>query len=417
MRRQSSHWWSFGLALGMAALLAGCASGGSGTGSTGGGTPTATGGSSATPTATLAPGQPTPTPVPAPPHAFSWYQYDSHNVPQIWAALNGGTPHQITHVAPDGSQCNDQIAWSPPVFSPDLHHIVASLGSFNCGDGNLSGPVSVIDASTGARSTLPSGYQVAGIGRRTMGWVNSTKIWFITYSAVFTWQLGTQGVPHQVASVSGANDAVLRGSTLFIQVNTGNPALNWSIITVDISSGAQFGGSISQGQTGQCACSPGDMHGPGWDVSRDGSHIVYSKVTPGSGSGGNNVGSTKIYYANADGSSATQIAHALTANQTILLQISPDGQWVAFTEATPSPTTLTANVNSGGGSGDPTFHAYHPDTYDYPVWKWDDSEFWAGIVPGDSGAGQGAPALYVFHRGGSSSSFIPHGYNPWYTIG
>ncbi len=355
--------------------------------------------------------------MPAPPHAFAWFQYDSHNIPQIWASINGGTPHQITHVAPDGSACDDQVAWSPPVFSPDLHHIVASLGSFNCGDGILQGPVSVINVSSGVVSTLPSGYQVAGAGHRTMGWVNSSTLWFVTYSGVFTYQLGAPGVPHQVASVTNANDAVLRGTTLFIQANTGNPATNWSIIKVNISSGSQFGGSISQGQTGQCQCSPGDFHGPGWDVSTDGSHIVYQQVTPGSGAGYNSVGSTKIIYAHADGSGATQIAHALTANQTILMQFSWDGQWVAFTEATPSPTTLTASVSSSGGSGDPTFHSYHPDTFDYPVWKWDNTQFWAGSVAGDSGPGQGSPALYNFHRGGSSSVGVAHGYNPWYTIG
>ncbi len=94
------------------------------------------------------------------------------------------------------------------------------------------------------------------------------------------------------------------------------------------------------------------------------------------------VSSSKVYYANADGSGATQIAHALVATSTALLLFSWDGQWVAFTGAMPSPTTLTASVNSSGGSGDPTFHAYTPDTSNYPVWKWDNTQFWATASTG-----------------------------------
>ena len=418
MRRQSSRWWSVGLSLGMAALLAGCSFGGSGTGSVGGGSPTATSppGAAPTATATLAPGQPTATPVPAPPHAFSWYEYDSHHVPQIWAALNGGTPHQITHVPPDGSECDDQLAWSPPVFSPDLHHIVASLGSFNCGDGQEIGLVSIINASSGAISTLPSGYQVTGVGHRSMGWVNSSTIWFVDYSGAYTYTLGTPGVPHQVGVATHIDDAVLRGTTLFFQTDNGATPDTWSIVKMDITSGSLFGGTINQGQTGTCQCSPGDFHGPGWDVSPNGSHVVYQVVTPGNATPAG-ISSSKIMYANDNGSGATQIAHALTASQTILMQFSWDGQWVAFTEAAPSPTTLTASVNTPGNNGDPTIHSYHPDSFDYPVWKWDNSQFWAGSVAGDTGPGQGSPALYNDHRGGSSSVFISHGYNPWYTIG
>ncbi len=58
----------------------------------------------------------------APPHAFAWFQIDGAHVPQIWASVNGGTRRQITHVLPASDDCVNQIAWRPPVFSPDLRH-------------------------------------------------------------------------------------------------------------------------------------------------------------------------------------------------------------------------------------------------------------------------------------------------------
>jgi hypothetical protein len=402
-----------GLSIGLAALLAGCASTATVTVTTTP-SPTATGsGGGATPTATAAN---TPTPPPsAPPHAFAWFEYDSHNIPQIWASINGGTPKQITHVAPDGSPCDDQIAWSPPVFSPDLKHIVASLGSFNCGDGSMQGPVSIITVSNGVVSTLPSGYVILNVGHRAAGWLDNTHAWFVTYSGVFRYTLGS-GVPTQLGSVSHINDAVLRGSTLFLQTDSGTTPDNWSIGRFDVNSHTLLSGVINQGQTGMCQCSPGDAHGPGWDASPDGSHAVYQKTTPSNGIP-DGISSSKIYVSNADGSGAVHIAQAMTSTSTSLIQYSWDGQWIAITEAPPSPSTLTASVNTSGGSGDPNFHGYHPDSFDYPVWKWDNSQFWAATVSGDSGGPSNSAALENFHRNGASSVGVAHGFNPWYTIG
>jgi hypothetical protein len=145
------------------------------------------------------------------------------------------------------------------------------------------------------------------------------------------------------------------------------------------------------------------MLSPGWDVSADGSHVVYQVVTQHLGG----IGGTTVFYANADGSGATRIATALYTSHLMCMQFSPDGQWVAFTSALPTPATLSASVHSAGGSGDPTFHGYPPDTTDYPVWKWDNSAFWA----------QASGGLYQFHLGGASSLNAAGGLNPWYTIG
>src|SRR5215467_12868281 len=90
--------------------------------------------------------------VTAPQHAFAWSQYDhaSTPTPQIWASINGGVPRQITHLPPITSGCDTQGEWGVPAFSPDLTHIVASIGGSNCGDGTVSGPIDIINVSSGA---------------------------------------------------------------------------------------------------------------------------------------------------------------------------------------------------------------------------------------------------------------------------
>lgn len=336
-------------------------------------------------------------------------------MPQIWAAINGAAPTQITHVAADGSECTDQIAWSPPVFSPDLKHIVASMGSYNCGDGGLQGPVSIITVSSGSISTLSSTYGV-GTTQRTMGWLNNSTIWFAQFTGFYTKPIGG-GSPTHLSGPTSIWDAVVRGSTLYWQSATSSSTgWTYAIHRYDLSSHTALPGSIAQGKVGGCECSPGDIHSPGWDVSRDGSHIVYQTVTPAAAPNGG-VASSKLYYAHSDGSSATQIALAMIAKSTALMQFSPNGQWVAITEAAPSPTTLTASVSSSGGSGDPTFHGYSPDTFDYPVWKWDSSQFWAATRPAGDALGASSGGLERFNRGGSGTMGVAHGFNPWYTIG
>src|SRR5690349_10991406 len=65
---------------------------------------TATGGSSGSARATA-----TPTP---PPHALAWFQQDSHQVGQIWASVNGGAAHQVTHMPASTAECRYDAYWS-----------------------------------------------------------------------------------------------------------------------------------------------------------------------------------------------------------------------------------------------------------------------------------------------------------------
>src|SRR6516225_8852432 len=123
MRSLSRSWW---LALSMAAtcmlLLTGCSFFSSSSGSTTGGGGSTTGGGEGSTTGGGG-GAPTATPTP-PPHALAWFQKDGSGVGQIWASVNGGSAHQVTHMAALSGDCVRDQHWSPPVFSPDMSHIV-----------------------------------------------------------------------------------------------------------------------------------------------------------------------------------------------------------------------------------------------------------------------------------------------------
>ena len=409
---------SIALLAAIAALVAGCATTSGGTsGATSGaatGTSTASG---PTATATSSAPAPTATPLPAPPHAFAWYHYDSHQAPQIWASVNGASPHQVTHIAPPPTDgCDNEIAWSPPVYSPDLKHIVAAMGGFNCGDGGLTGQASVISASTGAVTNVPGSYLSVPLETRAEGWLDNSTIWFISAGSVYTYHLGDASAS-ALPGISHASDAAVRGSILFWDEQSASSSQwTYTLHRYDLGVHSALAGTISLGAWAVCQCSPGNITTPGWDASPNGAHVAYQVITPSSSSQ-TGIGGSKVYYANADGSGATQIAKYMVTKNMVDMQISPDGQWVAFTGALPSPATLTASVSSPGGAGDSTFHGYSPDTFNYPVWKWDSTQFWAAKTEAGAGSPSTSTALYNFHRGGSSSVGVSGGYNPWYTIG
>jgi len=407
----------------LALALAGCSSSAGST--TGGGSTTTGQGATATATANLGDGSgagtATPT-TPPPAHAFAWYQIDGSHVPQLWASLNGGAPQQITHVAPDGAACDDQVAWGLPVFSPDLTHIVSSLGRYNCGDGGLTGQVAIVNVSTGVVTTVPSGGVNTTIllTERTAGWVDNATIWFVNSTGIYTYALGASA-PTVVNPLAKVYDAVLRGTTLFwtdagfTGPGGGSPGLH----RYNISAHTDLGLVVALGATTNCKCSAGDAMIPGWDASPDGSHIVYQVVTPAGSGNLNEVGSSHFYYANADGSGASQIASYVATTHLVRLLISPNGQLVSISTALPSPSVITASVTSPGHNGDPNLHFYSPDGVSFPVWKWDSANFWTARAEPGNGSGSGAaPNIehYIVGSGTGSLGFAG-GYNPWYTIG
>ena len=337
-------------------------------------------------------------------------------MPQIWASINGGTPAQITHLTFSGDGCSP-TSWGLPVFSPDLTHIASVLG-YICGDGPVTGTVEIINASTGTYTDVPGGANAgAYANERTYGWVSSSQVWIVNYNGLFEYTLGAGSETALPGLPAYTSEAVLRGSTLFFSTVTGGlPTFTTTLRRYNMSSHTVLGGTISLGTVHNCQCSPGDAHFQGWDASPDGSHVAYQVTTAGAGPDFG-IASSTIYDANADGSGASQIAAYMVTTGLVRMGISPNGALVAFTNAPPSPSVITASVSSPGHAGDPNFHAYTPDAFAFPAWKWDSSQFWAATAE-DSDAGYTHGDLRNYVVGAASGTIgVANGYNPWYTIG
>lgn len=377
-------------------------------------------------TATTAPA-PTPTPTP-PPHALAWFKEDGSGVGQIWASINDGPVHQVTHMAVPTGDCVRDQHWSPPVFSPNLSHIVAGWGSGACGDGPEQGDLYVIDASTGAAALVHGPTYTANIllSVRQAGWVDNTHLWWTDSQKLYEYTLGAaHGVAiGTLASSSGSSyslaaDAALRGNTLFYVTTSGtsgSTARTFALKRFDLTTHAILSGAISLGSDHVCMCSPGDRTEPGFDVSADGAHVVYQRVTASASDSGEGIASSQFYYASADGSGASRIASYATAKTFVRMQLSPNGHFVSIARAFPSPSLLTASVSSPGASGDPNLKFYHPDGSTYAVWDWRGATLWTGTE--DVGVDSPHPNVERYSFGTAAGSVSASGgNNPWYTIG
>lgn len=377
------------LALAALLALAGCSS----SASTSGG-----------PTATTA----HPTATPLPPQTLAWVQDDSSGNPQVWATIAGAAPRQISHN--DGSVVCGEVAFGPPVFSPDATH-VAVVGGVGCGDGQSHGPVFVVDVATGALTQVPDADSLTDT--RSLTWLDNTTL-LINGAATYT--LGAASATNLPGSPGGI-EAVVRGSTLFYLASGGTPgsALTAAIHRYSLTSHSDLGSPISLGGFDlPTDSSPGDFHFQGWDVSPDGSHVAYQVTTAAAVTDSNpaGIGGSRVYYANADGSGASQILQYMTTNSMIDLRFSPDGSQVAVTGAEPAPDIISGCVASPGTRSDPCFHSYSLPagyaSFAYPVWSSDGHTFIVAV------AGPSVTALYRFTVGSASGSvFQPSAQNPW----
>lgn len=353
------------LVIALAAL--GCGLGSSGGTGGGGGTTGGTG----TPAASQ-----TPT---GPHYALAWVQIDGGGIGQIWASINGGAAQQVTHRS-GVNACGRNPDWSPPVYSPDLHHIVIAFAdTSNCDQGPQAGQLFVVDATTGSLTAVNSSGIETDV--REEGWIDSNTIWWIDSTGAHQQPLGGSAtsiasIPTNVVGGSlAAPDAVVRGHTLFYVTKTipSSGPITYALKRYDLSSNSALSGSVNLGSS--CNCGSDNIVGsPGFDVSPDGSHLVFQRVAPGGSGSATGVGSSIFYYANADGSAPTQIASYTTAASFTYMQISPNGELVAVTNAQPSPTIFSASVSSAGQKTDPNLHFYQ-DAASFPAWDMDNAHF------------------------------------------
>lgn len=390
-----------GAVVALALAILGC-SATTGTGTTGGGGTTVGGGTTG--------GGSTATPSTAH-YALAWVQVDTSNNAQVWARINGGAAQQITHRT-GTNNCGRNPDWSIPVFSPDLHHIVMAFGDVgNCDQAPQAGQLFVIDVSSGALTQINS--NGIELDRREEGWIDNNTIWWDDQAGAKEQALG--GSPTAISSVPpidlgapvSAPDLVLRGHTLFYVAKTpSSGSISYALQRYDLTTHTVLAGSASLGHS--CNCAADSIVGsPGFDVSADGSHIVFQRITAGGSGSTTGVGSSQFFYANADGSGATQIASYTSAASFTNMQLSPDGHLVAVTNAVPSPTVFTASVSSAGLKGDPNLHFYTQDSSSFPVWDLDSGHFWTSTSN-----------LLYFTVGTATGTVAVSGANtPWLTIG
>jgi hypothetical protein len=408
-RQTRTHLALISTLLALALAILGCAVSTGAT--TGGGTTSGGGTTGPTPTPTR-----TPTPAPPPPHALAWFQMDGSSVGQIWASVNDGAVHQVTHQPASAAECRYDAHWSPPVFSPNLSNILAAWGSAACTDGPENGQLYIIDASTGAITHVPGATGVR-LSLRESGWVDNTHIWWTDYNGVHEFTVGG-GSATLLSNLAGTlpDDATLRGNILFF--STGYSP--YTLRRFNMTSHTVLAGSVNLGTTNPCVCSRNDALTPGFDASADGSHIVFQRTAPaGSGGDEEGVGSSQFFYANADGSGEFHIASYVTAHSMTRMQISPNGQRVAIARAEPTPgDVVTASVSNAGNNGDPDLYFYGPSSRSYPVWKWDNTAFWASSLDLDDVYPPTTGALEHFAVGTAAGSVsAAGGSDPWYTIG
>lgn len=374
-----------------------------------------TGHASGSPAATI-----TPTATVAPTHtpnstqsALAWVQIGTKGAFEVYASVNGATPRTYATFAQPTSDCG-YVDTGPAIFSPDLAHIAFVLG-VGCTDGQFAGPLMVVDAATGASITVPLPQNVTLLSEeRAYAWIDSMHLVVLAYAGAYVYQLGGGVAP--LPGIASAVEGVVRGKTLFYLANTGfENGLDSKLHRYDLNAKQVLPGAIDLGSFGMCQCSAGNFFFQGWDASPDGAHVVYQATTAKNGQGVGTIASSRIMYANADGTGASQIAQYMTTNSLVRMRLSPDGSQVAITNALPSPSVISACVNSPGGRTDPCFHAYTPDAVDLPAWSADGSAFYAAsdVLP-DNGTAGTHPTLYRFTVGGTSGSpFANGGFQPW----
>lgn len=368
---------------------------------------------------------PTATPTDSMAASLAWSQYDNAGAIQIWTAAAGGAPRLLATIPATGGAMGGQcplVSAGLSMPSADRRHLLVGLGQ-QCANFILDpGPLAIIDATNGHLSyvPLPSGATVLP-QVRSYGWVDNQTIFALAYDATFAFKgafLYTLGGASATAleGLQTPLEGVVRGSTLFyLAVGSGSGAaggIQSNLRRYDLARHAPLAGSISLGTYTACSECPAMVNSPGWDASPDGRHVVYQFTTSKAGGG---FASSQIVYAGADGSAPRQIAQYLVTDWFVHLRLAPDGARVAITAAAPSPTVVTACVDSPGTKGDPCFVTYTPDAYSSAAWAPDGSSFVAATADASYGQPSDHSGALIRYTLGASTGrlFVSEGYSPW----
>jgi hypothetical protein len=383
-----------------------------------------------------------PSPPPTPPQfGLAWFAPDGSGEQQLYGNYFGFKGRQITHVPTSISPCESAWQWGPPIFSPDLKRIVVGWNSAPTCDHQLEGDLTLVQVATGVM--VPAGAGSIGSCRphvaltyRVAGWLNNDTIWaidavhFYTLSAIDnTCKVSATLGDHSTGTTSTIVDAVVRGTTLYYSLASGGIATTCQVCgpgtpvsqghtlhRYDLLTNKPLPGTIDLGN-GTTA-----FGAPGFDVTPDGQHIAYQVLTSVAGANP----TSHVYYANADGSGATEVLTASSQAETYrYLQLSPDGLHLSIANVglaidtdgylvdlpTTAPTVVHDVGNIGGG---------------YPQWLFDSSSYYvSGLAPGEP-IHHDTCFLILYGKDGTvpkatlkGTVEIPvpdlHGCNPWFS--
>ena len=140
----------------------------------------------------------------------------------------------------------------------------------------------------------------------------------------------------------------------------------------NLSTHTEIGSPISLGDISTYGGAEGQIIGMGWDVSADGSQLVYQDTAATLGGSTGLITASQFFAANSDGSNSHQILNTtpvVTSNDMTYITISPDGSHVAVTNANPTPNIATDSLSGG------SVRVYSPDAIGQPAWLADGSGF------------------------------------------
>ncbi|HEX9068939.1 MAG TPA: hypothetical protein VF807_09225 [Ktedonobacterales bacterium] len=338
---------------------------------------------------------PTATPNPCATHAtttaIAWAEAGDK---QIHGSLGGGAPGVLSNFTyplgvPDETFEAATVLPGFLTFSPDGHHIAVDMRVYVpfARDNNIY----IVDTATHAVThvtALALGPDPQGQEARQLAWADNHTVIAMPgprgpggSAAAYSYDI-TTNTATALPGVTNAIEGVVRCGTLFYSdLSAGSTLSDPNHTTVfherihryDLASHAEVGSPLTISDAFTYGGAEGEISYAGWDVSRDGTRIVWQQGVVSSST--MDITST-FHSANADGSGAGLILTgppAATAHAYARMAISADGTKVAVTGAAPTPSVITGPVTGGGG-----IRYYTPDQIEQPAWLPDNSGFLAG---------------------------------------
>lgn len=357
---------------------------------------------------------------------------------QLWLALNGASPVQITHFVYANTP---DVFWHEPLWSPGDHYIAFILAAKPIGQGGggcpapdigANGELYLLNTASGqfAPITLSSGATSTAAGTQTpindswqyVFWEDATHllVWYNgpagkTSSAAglyrydLTTQTLTQVIPLSALGVSTLFSAQ-PGLPLLLSMRYSSEQLFYQVIVhpfeqystfVIYSHSVTHPGAASQkvletGSESWCTTQQsGPYMKPGWDVSEDGEQLAVQMLHAGGSSGSSSI---QVHNLNAD--AMTQLfaqAPAQLLDHDLALSWGPDSQSLVLTTPDVPGEAAPAGSYEATLANPSAMQEYKPVLGGQVAWRSDSSAF--ALTPPLTPGITTTPDVYLFRTG------------------